>query len=103
MRAASLAKAGPGFCGRGDFLARRVLGFDFFAGAREFFGGACALFFPEGITAVRLVWFDKGDRFKFFGNAARVGSHGRGIGRYSERKEKAEVGATGRKNGRKAI
>jgi len=44
MTAVSLAKAGPGFWGRGDFLARRGLGFDFL-GRREGFWGVMRAFF----------------------------------------------------------
>ena len=58
MTAASLAKAGPGFCGRGDFLARRGFGFDFLRGRESFFGGMRA-FFPGGITVRRAEGFDK--------------------------------------------
>jgi len=60
MTAASLAKAGPGFCGGGDFLARGGLGFDFLRGRESFFGGMRA-FFPEGITVRRTKGFDKRD------------------------------------------
>ena len=63
MTAASLAKAGPGFCGRGDFLARRGLGFDFLRGRERFFGGMRA-FFPEGITLRRARVFYKRERTK---------------------------------------
>src|SRR5579863_10233610 len=58
MTAASLAKAGPGFWGRGDFLARRGLEFEFLRRWEGFFGGMRA-FFPEGITLRRAEGFDK--------------------------------------------
>ena len=58
MTAASLAKAGPGSCGRGVFLARRGLGFDFLRGLERFFGGMRA-FFPEGLTLRRAGGFRK--------------------------------------------
>jgi hypothetical protein len=47
MTAASLAKAGPGLCGREDSLARRGLGFDFLRGRESFFGGMRAFFLEE--------------------------------------------------------
>jgi hypothetical protein len=58
MTEASLAKAGPGFCGGGDFLARRGLGLDFLRRRESFFGGMRA-FIPEGITLRRAGGFDK--------------------------------------------
>jgi hypothetical protein len=58
MTAASLAKAGPGFWGREDFLARRGLDFVFLLGRESFFGGMRA-FFPEGITVKRANVFRK--------------------------------------------
>jgi hypothetical protein len=56
MTAASLAKAGPGFWERGDFLGRR--GLAFLRGRESFLGGMLA-YFPEGITLRRAGWFDK--------------------------------------------
>ena len=47
MTAASLAKAGPGLCGREDFLARGGLGFAFLLGRVSFFGGMRAFFLEE--------------------------------------------------------
>src|SRR6266852_8779021 len=58
MTAASLAKAGPGFCAGRDFLARRSLGLDFLRGRESFFGDMRA-FFPDGITVGRVVVFYK--------------------------------------------
>jgi hypothetical protein len=58
MTAASLAKAGPGFWGRGDFLARRGLDFDFL-GRRESFLKGMRAFFPEGLTLRRTDAFRK--------------------------------------------
>src|SRR5260370_14697647 len=63
MTAASLAKAGAGFCGRADFFGRRGLGFDFLRGREAFFGGMRA-FFPEGLTVGRVVVFYKPERTK---------------------------------------
>ena len=60
MTAASLAKAGPGFWGRWDFLARGGLGFAFLGRRESFFGGMRA-FFPEGITVGRAGVFYKCD------------------------------------------
>src|SRR5882757_10049731 len=61
MTAASLAKAGPGSCGRAGFFGRRGLGFDFLRGREVFFGGMRA-FFPEGITVGRAGMFYKRER-----------------------------------------
>jgi hypothetical protein len=47
MTAASLAKAGPGFWGRGDFLARRGLRLDFLRGRESFLEGMRAFFLKE--------------------------------------------------------
>ena len=58
MTAASLAKAGPGFWERGDFLGRRDLDVEFLWRRESFFGGMLA-FFPEGITLRRAEGFDK--------------------------------------------
>jgi len=52
MTAASLAKAGPGFCAEEDFLARRGLGFDFLRWRESFLEGMRA-FFPEELTLRR--------------------------------------------------
>jgi hypothetical protein len=47
MTAASLAKAGPGFWGREDLLARCGFGFDFLLGRESFFGGMRAFFLEK--------------------------------------------------------
>jgi hypothetical protein len=58
MTAVNLAKAGPGFWGREDFLARRGLSLDFLRGRESFLEGMRA-FFPERITLRRAARFDK--------------------------------------------
>lgn len=62
MTATSLAKAGPGFWGRRDFLARRGLVLDFLRGRESFLAGMRVIF-PEGITVKRGRWIYKQDGF----------------------------------------
>ncbi len=62
MTATSLAKEGPGFWGRRDFLARRGLVLDFLRGRESFLAGMRVIF-PEGITVRRAGVIYKQDGF----------------------------------------